>query len=157
MARGSATAFQQAMYDLATGVHGDLSSAVLKLAIVDDTITPAADDDTPRWADYSANEVATAGNYIAGGITLTTVVVAMVGGILTITADDVNIGLHASGFLDGYFAFLVNTSATNDEILGWWDMGGPVSEQAADVDFEFPSGVVMEIPANAETWATPVV
>ena len=157
MPRGSATVFQEAMLDMAKGVHGDLSTAVLKLAIVDDTITPAADDATPRWADYSANEVTAAGNYVAGGITLTTIVVAMVAGVLTITADDVNITLHASGFLDGYFAFLVNTTATNDEILGWWDMGGPVSEQAADVDFEFPAGVVMEIPANVETWATPVV
>jgi hypothetical protein len=148
--------FQQAMYDLATGVHGDLSSAVLKLAICDDTITPVANTATPRWSDFSANEVTDAGNYIAGGITLTTVVVAMVDGVCTITADDVNIGIHASGFEDGYWAFVVNTSAGDDEILGFWEMGGPVSEKVAPVDFEFPSGVVIGFPANVLTWETPL-
>ena len=155
MPRGTATTFQEAMLDMAKGVHGDLSAATLKLAIVDNTITPAADDATPRWADYSANEVSAAGNYVAGGITLTTVVIAMVGGILTITADDVNITEHASGFTDGYYGILVNTSAAADQALGFWDMAGPVSEQAGDVDFEFPSGVVMELPVNVLTWETP--
>ena len=155
MARGSAIAFQELMLDMAKGVHGDLSTAVLKLAIVDNTITPAADDATPRWADYSANEVSAAGNYVAGGITLTTVVVAMVGGILTITADDVNIATHVSGFTDGYWGILINTSAAADQALGFWEMAGPVSEQVGDVDFEFPLGVVMELPVNVLTWETP--
>lgn len=155
MPRGSATLFQEAMLDMAKGVHGDLSAATIKLAICDDTITPAADDATPRWSDYSANEVSAAGNYVAGGITLTTVTVTMIGGICTLKADDVNIAMDASGFLDGYWAFVVNTTAAADQILGFIEMAGPVSEQAGDVDFEFPSGVVIEFPANVLTWETP--
>jgi hypothetical protein len=147
--------FQEALLDMAMGVHGDLSAATIKLAICDDTITPEADDGTPRWADYSANEVSEAGNYVAGGITLTTVTVTMIGGICTIKADDVNIAEHASGFLDGYWAFVVNTTAAANQILGFFEMAGPVSEQESDVDFEFPAGVVMEIPANITAWDVP--
>jgi hypothetical protein len=129
----------------------------LKLGIIDNTTPPAADDATPRWADYVGNEVATTGNYTANGETLTTVAFAIVAGIATLTADDVNITIHGSGFTDGYWGILYNDSATNDEAIGFIEMGGPVSEQAGDVDFEWAGGVVAQFPANALTWATPVV
>ena len=100
MATGTVTLFQEFMKDAMSGVH-NLSSGVLKLGIIDDTAPAAADDATPRWADYVTNEVVYTGNYTQDGETLTTVVLAIVAGICTITADDVNIGIHASGFLDG--------------------------------------------------------
>lgn len=147
MATGSATLFNEYQLDVGKGVHV-LGTDALYVAIVDDTITPAADDATPRWADYSANEVTDAGNYVAGGIALTTMVYAMVSDVATLTADDILIAIHASGFLDGYFAILYNGDATNDEAIGFWDLGGPVSEQAGPVSIEFPAGVVAEFPAN---------
>ena len=148
MARGTATMFNEALLDAWSKVH-DLPNDTLKLAIVDATITPAADDGTPRWADYSANEVTNAGNYITGGITLTTVTLTVVAGVTTLAADDVTIAMDALGFTDGYWGIIVNTSATNSECIGFIDMGGPVSEQAAPVVFEFPDGVVGEWRANA--------
>jgi hypothetical protein len=156
MAKGDVVVFQEAMYDLLKGVHGDLSSATLKCGIVDNTKTPVANEATPRWADFSTNEVSTAGNYTSGGETLTTVVIAMVAGIATITADDVVISESVSGFTDGYWAIIYNSSATNDEALLAIDLGGPESEQAGDVSIEFSSGIVFQLPANALTWATPV-
>lgn len=155
MARGQVTLFQEFMKDAMSAVH-NLSTATLKLGIIDDTTPAEADDATPRWADYVANEVVSTGNYTANGETLTTVVLAIVAGICTLTADDVNITLHASGFLDGFQGILYNSSAGNDEAIGFIDMGGPVSEQAADVDFEWDAGVVAEWPANVLTWDTPV-
>ena len=156
MARGDVTMFQEFMKDAMSGVHNLSTPPTLKLGIIDNTTAPAADDATPRWADYSTNEVATTGNYTANGETLTTVALAMTGGICTLTADDVSITLHASGFTDGYYGILYNDSATNDEAIGFVDMDGPVSEQADDVDFEWTGGVVARFPANVLTWATPV-
>ena len=147
MPRGSVTLFNETMLDMGKGVH-DLSADVLRLGIVDNTITPAVDDATPRWADYSANEVVATGNYTADGETLTTVVYAMVSDLATLSADDVNIGVHASGFLDGYWGILYNDDAANDEAIGFIEMAGPVSEQAGNVDFEWTGGVVAEFPAN---------
>jgi hypothetical protein len=143
------------MRDALNAVH-TLSTATLKLGIIDDTVPAEADDATPRWADYVANEVVSTGNYTANGETLTTVVLAIVAGICTITADDVNIAIHASGFLDGYQGILYNSSAGNDEAIGFIDMDGPVSEQEGPVDFEWASGVVVQFPANVLTWDAPV-
>jgi len=155
MARGEVKQFQEYQKDAGSGVH-NLSTATLKLGIIDNTTPPEVDDATPRWADYVGNEVVSTGNYTADGETLTTVTYTMVGGLATLAADDVNIGVHASGFLDGYWGILYNSSASNDEAIGFVEMGGPVSEQADDVDFEWTGGVVCEFPANVLTWETPV-
>ncbi len=147
MARGSATLFEEYQLDVGKGVHVQ-GTDTLKIVIIDNTVAPTAADASPRYSDYSANEVSAAGNYVTGGIALTTVVYAMISGEATLTADDWEILMHASGFQDGYFAILINDSATNKEAIGFWDMGGPVDEQAGDVTLEFPSGIVAEFPAN---------
>ena len=147
MAKGSVTLFSEFMKDGMSAVH-DLSSDTLKLGIIDNTTPPTVDDPTPRWADYVGDEVAATGNYTANGETLTTVTLTMVSNLCTLAADDVNIGIHASGFLDGYWGILYNSGATNDEAIGFVEMDGPVSEQAGDVDFEWTGGVVAEFPAN---------
>jgi len=147
MAIGSATLFNEEALDSRKGVHV-LGTNTLKLVIVDDTITPAADDATPRYADYSANEVSNAGGYTTGGIALTTVTYTMIDDVATLKADDVNLAINASGFTDGYFGILINDSATNKEAIGFWDLGGPVSEQAGPIALEFTDGVVAEFPAN---------
>jgi len=147
MARGSVVLFNEFMLEIGKEVH-DLSSDTFKLGIVDDTITPEADDGTPRWSDYVANEVATTGNYTADGETLTTVTFTLVSDVATLAADDVDITIHGSGFLDGYWGILYNDSADNDEAIGFVDLGGPVSEQAGDVTVEWTGGVVLELPAN---------
>ena len=152
MAKGDAIVFQEAMLEFGKGTI-DISSDTFKVGIVDDTITPAADQTTPTWSDFSANQVSTAGNYPSGGPTLTTVAWAMASGIATMTADDVVIGVHASGFLDGYWAIVYHV--TSDVAILAIDLGGPESEQAGDVSVEWPSGVVLQLPANVLTWATP--
>jgi hypothetical protein len=154
MAKGDAYFFQEAMFDLGKAVH-NLSTATLKAGFIDNTTAPTRNDATPRWADYSANEVATTGNYTANGETLTTVSWALTSGVATLTADDVTILENASGFTDAYWVIIYNDSATNDEALCYIDLGGPESEQAGDVTVEFSSGIVFQLPANALTWQTP--
>jgi hypothetical protein len=147
MAIGTATLFNEEQLDSRKGVHNHPTDT-LKLVIIDNTSPPAADDATPRYSDYSANEVSNAGGYTTGGITLTTVAFAMVSDVATLTADDVSLPLDALGFTNGYWAILINDSATNKEAIGFWDLGGPVSEQAGPISLEFPAGVVAEWPAN---------
>ncbi len=147
MPRGSATLFNETLLAMGRGemlLHSD----TLKMVIVDDTITPTAADATPTYSDYSANEVSAAGNYITGGITMTTVTYTLISDIATLKADDVNILEHASGFLDGYWGIIIDTTASGSPAIGFIEMLGPVSEQAGDVDFEFPAGVVADFPAN---------
>lgn len=147
MATGDVVMFNESGLDAWQKVH-DLPNDALKVGIVDNTITPTAADATPRWSDYSANEVVSTGNYVAGGMILTTVTLTMVSGVPTLAADDINIALHASGFVDGYWGILFNDTAGNDEAIGFIDLGGPVSEQAGPVDIEWTGGIVLELPAN---------
>ena len=147
MATGTATLFNEEALDSRKGVHV-LGTNTLKLVIIDNTTPPAADDATPRYSDYSANEVSNAGGYTTGGITLTTVTYTMISDVATLKADDILLAMDAGGFTDGYYAILINDSATNKEAIGFWDLGGPVSEQAGPVSLEFPDGVVAEFPAN---------
>ena len=155
--RGTCKLFQYTMLRVAEG-EVDLSSDVLKLGIISDTLIPAPDDTTPTWATYSANEVVSTGNYTAGGETLTTIVSAMVNGVYQLTADDVNIAIHASGFINGAYGILIDTTAAN-AALGFVQLddgdGNPVSEQAGPVDIEWAGGVVLQLPANVLTWETP--
>jgi hypothetical protein len=154
--RGTCVMFQEAMKYFAEG-DIDISSDTFKLGIIDDTLIPAADDTSPTWSDYSTNEVATTGNYTANGETLTTVTSAMVSGIYTMGADDVNIAMNASGFTDGAYGIVYES--VSDLAIGFVQLddpdGNPVNEQAGPVDIEWPGGVVLRLPANALTWETP--
>jgi hypothetical protein len=148
MAKGTATAFDEYQLDANKAVH-NLSTAVIKVGFVDDTIVPAADDPTPRWADYSANEVSTDGGYPAGGVILATVTFTLINGVPTLKADDVELAMDPAGFTDAAYGIVYNSSAANDEALGAVDFGGDISEQAGPVSIEWLDGVVAEFLANA--------
>ena len=127
--RGTCTMFQEAMKYFAEK-QIDISSDTFKLGIIDDTAPPAADDTSPTWSDYVANEVVSTGNYTADGETLTTVTSAMVSGIYTMGADDVNLAIHASGFTDGAYGILYES--VSDLAVGFCQLddaaGHPVNE-----------------------------
>lgn len=136
MARGDVVLFEEFVREEGEGVH-NFSTDTLKLGIIDNTVTPTAADATPRWSDYSANEVATAGGYTANGETLANVTWTEVGGTATLDADNVSLAQNASGFTDGYWGILYNDSATNDEAIAFIDLGGPISEQNGPVSINF--------------------
>lgn len=133
MARGDWVTFEEHCLDLGKKVH-DLSSDTIKLGIVDDTITPTAADATPTWGDYSANEVSTAGGYVANGITLSGVTFTEADGVATFDdTGNIAIAEDGSGFTDGYWGILYNDTAASDQAIGFVDLGGPVSEQAGPI------------------------
>lgn len=154
MAKGDVIVFQDGMLEMGKGTF-DILNDTWKCGIVDNTITPVANLATPNWSDFSANEVATTGNYTSGGETLTTVTWTTVAGIPTMTADDVVVLEHASGFDDGYWAIIFSSTAGNAALYAI-DLGGPENEQAGDVSIEFAGGVAFRLPANVTAWDTPV-
>lgn len=132
MARGDFTLFEEFAENIGGGDH-DFTSDTLKLGIVDSTLTPTAADASPTWSDYSANEVATTGNYTANGETLTTVTYTEAAGVATLDADNITIDQHASGFTDGDWAILYNATHASGAAIGFIDLDGPVSELAGPV------------------------
>jgi hypothetical protein len=132
MARNDWVTYEEFGLDQLNKVH-NLGSDTFKVALVDDTITPALDDGTPRWGDYSANEVSGTG-YTAGGFELTGTSTAEVDGVTTF--DDTGNVLwsqNGAGPTDIYWAILYNDTAAADQAIGFLDMGGPVSLVDGDV------------------------
>ena len=72
MAQGDVTKFDQFGEDEALALH-QLETAVIKLALITDAVTPTAADADPRFGaggttNYLTNEATPGGNYATGGI-----------------------------------------------------------------------------------------
>lgn len=128
-------------YDLAkknlwNGVTGDLSTVTLKVALVGSGYTPALTTDQ-YWSDAVANEVTGTG-YTAGGITLTSAVVA---------ADTTN---HrgkfsaanvtwASSTITAVGAVIYKSTGVNSTspLVGYIDFGGSKSSSAGNFTIQW--------------------
>lgn len=153
MARGDFTVFEEFADQLGEEIH-NFASDTIKLAIIDDTVTPTAADATPAWGassgvDYDANEVTDAGGYTAGGETIP-VTWTEADGVATLNDDsgDVALAQNASGFTDGYWGILYNDSATNKNALGFLDLDGPVSEQAGPVNINWNANGIITVTVS---------
>lgn len=149
MARGDFYPFDQFFENLGNGVHDWSGTITLKICIVDDTLTPARDDSDPKYSAYSANEVSGT-NYPAGGVTLDNPTWGLVSGISVLDADDETITQSASGFSDGYWGIVYDDAATNDEAVGWLDLGGPCGNVIDDLDILIPSAGIVRVGRPAE-------
>lgn len=95
MAASAWTKFHKSIYYGMTGTidYDAAGAGVFKCALLADTWTPDASDDT--WADLSAHEIAASYGYSAGGAALTNVVFTNASGVDTWDAD--NVSWSASG------------------------------------------------------------
>jgi len=133
MAAGDLTLFEEFSGQLGLGIH-DLNSDTLKLGLVDDTLTPLANVESPTWATYSDNEVAVTGNYTEDGETVANTAYSEADGVGTLAGDDVVIAQDAdNGFQNAYWGILYNASSGSDEAIAFIDLGGPVSERSGEV------------------------
>ena len=152
MARGDFLLFNAFALDLADGVH-NLETGVLKLALIDNVITPTQADATPQWGagsgiDYDGHQVAEfVGGYSDGGVTISGPETNQAGAVTTLDDDDSNIQLtqNAAGFDDAYWGILYNDSATNKECIGYLDLGGPVSQVAGPININWNASGILTI------------
>ena len=153
MARGDFTVFEEFADQLGKELH-NFSSDTLKLAIINNTVTPAAGDATPAWGltsgvDYDANEVTNAGGYTTGGIVVP-VTWTEAAGVATLNDNvgDIALAQNALGFTNGYYGILYNDSATNKNAIGFIDLGGPVSEQAGPVNINWNASGILTVTVS---------
>lgn len=147
MATGDVTIFEEFTEMLGQEVF-DFDNDTLKLGLIDNTTPPTAADATPRWGDYSGNEVGTGGGYTANGETLTTVSWSEADGTATLDADNVSLTQDASGFTDAYWGIIYDDNATNDEAIGFVELGGPVSEQAGPVAINWNASGILTVTVS---------
>jgi hypothetical protein len=147
MATGDVTIFEEVAEMIGEETF-NFESDTLKLGLIDNSTPPTAADATPRWADYSGNEVSTAGGYTANGETLASVTYTEAAGVATLDADNVSLSQDGSGFTDAYWGIIYDDTATNDEAIGFVELGGPVSEQAGPVAINWNASGIMTVTVS---------
>ena len=130
----------------------NLETDTIKLALIDNVITPAQDTATPTWdatssQDYDGNEVSTAGGYSAGGFTISGPELVLAGAVATFDDDDSNLSLaqNGSGFTDAYWGIMYSDTATNKNAICFIDLDGPISEQAGPININFNASGILTI------------
>lgn len=111
---------------------GWAASDDIKLAILDNTTTPAAGDTTPALGDYT--EVGTAGSYTAGGVSVGTWgdIWSQTGGAgLMDSATNPSWTANGSNDTDAYWGLLYNDTQAGDPAFIFIDLGGPLDMASA--------------------------
>lgn len=129
MAAGDVTVFDEAK---AYMIDGDWTSTDdIKVAILDNTTTPAAGDTTPALGDYT--QVGSAGSYVAGGTSIGTLTACITEAAGTMTFDSAtnpSWAQNASNDVDAYWALIYNDTQAGDPAIAFVDLGGPVDMSA---------------------------
>ena len=145
---GTLYVFNEFTQDLGEKVH-DFSSDTIKLALIDSTVIPLVDADTPRWdatsgQDYKGHEVSAAGNYTADGVTIP-VTWDRTG--LTSKLDDdstdINWLADPAGFDNARYGIIYNSDATNKNAIAFIDFETTLNEKTGPVNIYWnTSGIV---------------
>lgn len=89
-------------------------------------------------------EIAAGNGYVAGGAQATQAASAQTAGTYKLTINDVV--FTATGAIGPFrYAVLYNNTATNKELIGWWDYGSSITLATGEVftvDFDATNGVL---------------
>ena len=113
-----------------------------------DTLKVALSNTQPTTADDTLSDITqiSSGNgYTTGGTTATKTSSAQTSGTYKLVLSDVV--FTASGGAIGPFRYVVlyNDTASNDELIGWWDYGSPLTVESGETfttDFDASNGVL---------------
>jgi len=133
------TKFYSFVEALAEGKH-DLGTAALKVLL---TNTAPVQTDAVA-ADIT--EISAGNGYTAGGNTAGTVSSSQTDGTYRLICNDPTAWTASGGTIGPFrYAVLYNSSATNDELIGYWDYGVATTLQSGEsfvVDFDPTTGVL---------------
>jgi len=151
MATGDITIFDEFTKELGEEVH-NLGSDTLNFGIINNTSAPTAGDATPRWADYSANQIGTGGGY-TGPVALTGVTWTEAAGTATLAANSFTISQNASGQgSTTAWGILYNETAAADQAIAFFELG-TIDITSGDLVIKF-NNVASGSPGTVLTVAT---
>ncbi len=108
-------------------------SDTIKIALITNATTPSVSDSNPCWGaggaqNYSTNEVAAGGNYLAGGATLSGCTVTQSTNTVSLNATSpVSWAANASNPTNARWAIIYDNTTVNKEVLGYIDLGAVTS------------------------------
>lgn len=119
---------------LVKGTHGNLHTATLKIAL--SNTAPVAATNTVL---ANITEISAGNGYSAGGFDVQNAV-SSTGGVASITAVDYTLTASGGSIGPYRYAVLYNDTATNDDLIGYWDKGSSVTLSTGQTDlFDFGS------------------
>lgn len=124
---------------LAEGAH-NLGSDTLKVLLTN--TAPTASDTVKA----NLTEITAGNGYTAGGNTASVTSSAQTSGTYKLVLGDPTTWTASGGAIASFrYAVLYNDTATNDELIGWWDYGSSVTladGESFAVDFDATTGVL---------------
>jgi hypothetical protein len=130
--------FSSLVEALAEKVH-NLGADTLKLMLTNSA--PIASNTVKA----NLTDISAGNGYTAGGSAVTITTSAQTAGLYKLVGNDVTI--TASGGSIGPFRYVVlyNDTATNDELIGWWDYGSSITLLAGEtitIDLDASNGIL---------------
>lgn len=123
---------------VAEKVH-NLGSDTLKVALTN--TAPVATNSVLA----NITQISGTNGYTTGGTSATISSSAQTTGVYKLVLADVQFQASGGAMPTFRYAVLYNDTATNDELIGWWDYGGAVSLQDTEtftVDYDATNGVL---------------
>lgn len=147
MAAGDLVLFEEFARELGEAIH-DFSSHTFKVGLITSAVAPTAADATPRWGDYSGNEVADGASYDVGGPALANLAWTEVDGVATLDADDVEIDQDDTGFTDARYLIIYDDSDGSDRAVAFGDLGEDKSIQSAPIVLRWNTDGILQHTVN---------
>lgn len=135
MAAGDCVVFDVHLQDLGRAVH-NLETGDISLGLITSSTTPTASTAGPAWGagvttNLSTNEVTPGGNYSADGPSIGGTY-SQTSGTATFDVTDVSISQNGSNPTNARWGIVYNETATNNEAIGYIDLGTDVDLSAGD-------------------------
>lgn len=126
MATGTMKWFAQGLLDLGNKVH-NLSSDSLALGIVTTATVPSLSTAAPHWGgtgttNFATSQVSVGGTQYTGPKTLASVTWSLVSNVPTLRATDIVMTIDASGFSNGAYGIIYNSTDANKRALGFVEL-----------------------------------
>ena len=116
-----------------TGLASLWATNVVKMGIITNVAPPAITDSDPRWGaggtqNYATNEVTPAGNYAAGGITVTSPTSTLAGAVTSLNVTSpITLAANAANPTGAYWGVFYDSTDAGKHVFGYMDLGGPLS------------------------------
>ena len=159
MAAGDMHVFDEHLLQMGNEQHDLNATDIIKLALVTNTSPPVETSADPHWGgtgttDLSLNEVTAGGNYVAGGITLTTPTYTEAAGTVTFDASDPaspTWAQNAGNPTDARWAVIYNNSDTRKGAICYIDLGAVIDMSAGDLTIAFGASGIYTSTTTAGT------
>lgn len=120
----------------------NIGSDDIKIALTD-TLPVSSNS---AFSDIS--EIVAGNGYVAGGVTVTVDSSSQTGGVYTATLSGDTTFTASGGSISAFqYAVLYNDTASNDELIGWWDIGESVDPSDGE-SFTFRTDAVTLFTAS---------